>query len=175
MIEYTVPEDPLPPPPPPPKPRPVAPPVPAPTPIPQPVPSPPVVVAPPAPTPPTSAPPSISRSHLIAIAGAFGVMLVLVLGGLFISADHSLSRSPLAAAAAEYRRTLPVGPRETARKVRDGQLKTVAEVVADLKEHARPLAEAIGNAAKDRADKAGKITDAPGLSADLLQLSRGLE
>lgn len=75
---------------------------------------------------------------------------------------------PLAAAAKEYRDTMPNAYHVVAEQVRAGVLSDKAAMVGALKEHAKPLAAALDSSFSPLVDASGKITNAPA-AADLLE------
>lgn len=100
-----------------------------------------------------------------------GLMFAWMLSG---SGETPSPSSALTVAAAEYMRTLPPAYHEVGLRVRSGDLKTKDALVAALKSHAKPLADAQDTAIKARINDKGEITDATGLASDLESVSVGL-
>jgi hypothetical protein len=84
-------------------------------------------------------------------------------------------RPPLAAAAQQYRDTLPDAYHKAAEQVRAAVLTDKAGVVEALKAHARPLATALDTTFAPLIDAAtGKITNAPSAADVLDQAAQAL-
>lgn len=77
-------------------------------------------------------------------------------------------RPPLAAAARQYRDTLPDAYHKVAEQVRASVLADKAGVVQALQEHARPLATALDQTFTPLIDDKGRVTNAQA-AADVLE------
>ena len=102
--------------------------------------------------------------------GAFVIALLL-------SGDASTrpSDSDLTTVATTHIRTYPKAVRATKARVHSHKIKTIEDVVADLANHAKPLADALGAALNSHADEQGNITDSRGVEEVLEELALGVE
>jgi hypothetical protein len=82
---------------------------------------------------------------------------------------------PLAAAAKQYRDTLPDAYHKAAEQVRAAVLTDKADVVEALQAHAKPLATALDTTFSSLLDDKGKIANAPAAAEVLEQTSQALK
>lgn len=110
----------------------------------------------------------------ISVVGFFA-MVALVGVLLFSSVPTTPSESDLTTVATTHIRTYPKAVRSTKAKVHSHKIKTIGDVVNDLANHAKPLADTLGAALNSHADEQGNITDSRGVEEVLEELALGVE